>query len=131
MKFTLDYNKILEDEKFDGYYVYETSKMDLKANDIIEIYHKQWQIEENFRTLKSALKIRPVYVWTDNHIKGHFIFNFIAIIVLKYSIFIVNKLYKDSGIVEKMTNDKFIMMLNSKQSLVKMTGEKIIDKETI
>ncbi|MDJ1646565.1 transposase [Mycoplasma phocimorsus] len=52
MEFTLDYNKILEDEKFDGYYVYETSRMDLKANDIIEIYHKQWQIEKNFRTLK-------------------------------------------------------------------------------
>ncbi|WP_347277088.1 transposase [Mycoplasma phocimorsus] len=57
MEFTLDYNKILEDEKFDGYYVYETSRMDLKANDIIEIYHKQWQIEENFKTLKNALKI--------------------------------------------------------------------------
>ncbi|MDJ1646145.1 IS1634 family transposase [Mycoplasma phocimorsus] len=73
MEFTLDYSKILEDEKFDGYYVYETSRMDLKAADIIEIYYKQWQIEENLRTLKSALRVRPVYVWTDKHIKGHFI----------------------------------------------------------
>ncbi|MDJ1647284.1 IS1634 family transposase [Mycoplasma sp. M6620] len=41
MEFALDYSKILEDEKFDGYYVYKTSRMNSKAADIIEIYHKQ------------------------------------------------------------------------------------------
>ncbi|MDJ1649101.1 IS1634 family transposase, partial [Mycoplasma phocimorsus] len=87
MEFALDYKKILEDENYDGFYVYETSRLDLKPADIIEIYHKRWQIEKNFRTLKNALSVRPVYVWTDKHIRGHFILNFIALIVLKYSIY--------------------------------------------
>ncbi|MDJ1648848.1 IS1634 family transposase, partial [Mycoplasma phocimorsus] len=94
MEFILDYKKILEDENYDGFYVYETSRLDLKPADIIEIYHKRWQIEENFRTLKNALKVRPVYVWSDKHIRGHFILNFLALVVLKYSIYLVNKYYK-------------------------------------
>ncbi|MDJ1646922.1 IS1634 family transposase, partial [Mycoplasma phocimorsus] len=126
MEFTLDYSKILEDEKFDGYYVYETSRMDLKAVDIIEIYHKQWQIEENFRTLKSALRVRPVYVWTDKHIKGHFILCFISLIVQKYSIYLVNKYYKQNGEVNFMTNDKFSDAINSKLSCNEVLDGKII-----
>ncbi|TQC51250.1 IS1634 family transposase, partial [Mycoplasmopsis mucosicanis] len=64
MSFTLDLDKIEDDEKFDGYYVYETSRKDLKPEQIASIYHKQYQIEENFRTLKGALSIRPIYVRT-------------------------------------------------------------------
>ncbi|MDJ1647926.1 IS1634 family transposase [Mycoplasma phocimorsus] len=126
IEFALDYSKILEDEKFDGYYVYETTRMDLKAADIIEIYHKQWQIEENFRTLKSALRVRPVYVWTDKHIKGHFILCFILLIVQKYSIYLVNKYYKQNEEVNFMTNDKLIDAINSKLSCNEVLDGKII-----
>ncbi|MDJ1648208.1 IS1634 family transposase, partial [Mycoplasma phocimorsus] len=128
MEFILDYKKILEDENYDGFYVYETSRMDLKPADIIEIYHKQWQIEENFRTLKSALSVRPVYVWTDKHIRGHFILNFIALIVLKYSIYLINKEYEKNGVITKMTNNKFIDILNSKQHWEKIVAGTCVDE---
>ena len=36
------------------------------------IYQNQWKIEESFRILKTDLKARPVFAWTDEHIKGHF-----------------------------------------------------------
>ncbi|WP_283823401.1 IS1634 family transposase [Mycoplasma phocimorsus] len=128
MEFILDYKKILEDENYDGFYVYETSRLDLKPADIIEIYHKQWQIEENFRTLKNALSVRPVYVWTDKHIRGHFILNFIALIVLKYSIYLINKEYEKNGVITKMTNNKFIDILNSKQHWEKNVAGTCVDE---
>ncbi|MGZ9414640.1 IS1634 family transposase, partial [Mycoplasma sp. 5370] len=131
MEFELDYEKIIEDEKFDGLYVYETSRLDLSPLEIIEIYHKQWQIEENFRTLKDTLKVRPIYVWKDSHILGHFILNFLALVVLKYSIFLINKFYKDNGIVDKITNDKFIAAFNSQTSVVTEFKGEIIKVETL
>ncbi|EFF41081.1 conserved domain protein [Mycoplasmopsis alligatoris A21JP2] len=36
----------MNDEKFDGYYVYETSRIDMTPIQIVETYAKQWQIEE-------------------------------------------------------------------------------------
>ncbi|WP_438340309.1 hypothetical protein [Mycoplasma sp. 125] len=38
--------------KFDGYFVYETSRKDLKLEEIVLVYRKQYQIEENLKTLK-------------------------------------------------------------------------------
>ncbi|MGX9358079.1 hypothetical protein ACT1UH_01845 [Mycoplasma sp. 332] len=52
MSFILDLDKIEEDEKFDGYFVYETSRKDLKLEEIVLVYRKQYQIEENLKTLK-------------------------------------------------------------------------------
>lgn len=113
LEFTLDYQKIEEDSKFDGVYVYETSRLDLSASEIVQIYHKQWQIEENFRSLKNALKVRPIYVWTNKHIKGHFILCFIALVVLKYTLYKINKFYSENGVIEKYTNNTLIELLNS------------------
>ena len=50
------------------------------------IYKKQrqlWRIEDNFRLLKTNLQARPVYVWTDEHIRGHFMLNYIALVMQK------------------------------------------------
>ncbi|WP_406615176.1 transposase [Mycoplasmopsis hyopharyngis] len=50
-----------------------------KPEEIVAIYHKQWQIEENFRTLKNSLKIRLIFVWKAEHIRGHFALYFLAL----------------------------------------------------
>ncbi|WPB54705.1 IS1634 family transposase [Mycoplasmopsis verecunda] len=75
-RYELDLIKLNEDKQFDGFYIYETSRRDLSAQEIVEIYAKQWQIEENFRTLKNSLEVRPMYVWTDAHINGTFLVMF-------------------------------------------------------
>ncbi|WP_134110405.1 transposase [Mycoplasmopsis mustelae] len=62
LKFELDYKKINEDKKFDGLYVYETNLQDKNVAEIMGNYKKQWQIESNFRSLKSFLAIRPIYI---------------------------------------------------------------------
>lgn len=42
-----------------------------------------WRIEDNFRMLKTNLEARPVFVWTDRHIRGHFMLNYICLVMLK------------------------------------------------
>jgi len=46
---------------------------------IIEHYRGLSRIEESFRIIKSELEGRPVYVWTEGHIKAHFLICFIAL----------------------------------------------------
>lgn len=42
-----------------------------------------WRIEDNFRMLKTNLEVRPVFVWTDEHIRGHFVLNYIGLVMQK------------------------------------------------
>jgi transposase len=42
-----------------------------------------WRIEDNFRILKTNLEARPVFVWTDEHIRGHFLLNYIGLVIQK------------------------------------------------
>ncbi|MCA8848653.1 transposase, partial [Mycoplasmopsis bovis] len=69
--YELDIEKIQEDQKYDGYYVYETNRTDLSVKEVINLYSKQWQIESNFKTLKGKLSLRPMYLSTWNHIVGY------------------------------------------------------------
>ena len=53
-----------------------------------------WRIEDNFRMLKTNLEARPVFVWTDKHIRGHFVLNYIALVMQK----ILLKTLRDKGL---------------------------------
>lgn len=125
-EYELDFEKIKEDSKFDGYYIYETSRFDLKVDEVIDIYHQQWNIEENFRALKSNLRVRPVYVTKDKHIEGHFLMCFLSLVVLKYMIFKINNYLSGLGLVEKITYKKLLDCLN----LLTKNVEKIDGKLT-
>lgn len=129
--FVLDIEKALEDEKYDGFYIYETTRNDLSPSEIIDIYHHQWQIEENFRTLKGQLKVRPVYVRKDTQIKGHFILSFLALVVLKYLLNKINKFIESNGILYKMTNKKFINAINEANIIERYLNNELIGQEEI
>ena len=49
--------------------------------DIIRDYQDLWKIEESFRILKSHIKARPIFHWTEKRIKGHFVLCFIAFLI--------------------------------------------------
>jgi hypothetical protein len=40
-----------------------------------------WQVEHAFRELKSGLEIGPVYVRTENHVRGHIVVCFLALVL--------------------------------------------------
>jgi transposase len=77
----LNEDKIEEDSRWDGIYGIQTSTEKLSVDEIQEAYHSLWKIEESFRVLKTNLEARPIYHWTPNRIKGHFVICFIAFLL--------------------------------------------------
>lgn len=128
--YKLNYDKIEEDEQFDGYYIYETSLLNISPSEIISIYQKQWQIEENFRVLKGTLELRPMFVWTYKHIEAYVLLSFLALVVLKYAIIQLDQLaLKDSGLVEKTSVMKFIEILKTAIKISKEVNNEVISVE--
>ena len=55
----------------------------LTALDIIGIYRGLWKIEDSFRTMKSFLKMRPVFVWSRKSLEGHFLICFFSLLIMR------------------------------------------------
>ncbi len=81
---TLDEEKIQQAERFDGYYAIVTNNLNLSTEQVCQTYRGIWKIEESFRILKTDLRARPVFVWNDDHIKGHLMMCFISLCLLRY-----------------------------------------------
>ena len=69
--YELDEEQISKEELYDGFYAVMTN---LAGNieEIIKINKQRWEIEENFRIMKTEFEARPVYVRRDDRIKAHF-----------------------------------------------------------
>ena len=74
----LDWIKIKNDKRYDGFYAITTSRKDLSAIEIIENYHNLYRIEDSFKVLKSTFNTRPIFHYKDTRIEAHFIVCFIA-----------------------------------------------------
>lgn len=80
--FELDEARIAEESLYDGFYAVITNLEDNPA-EIIKINKQRWEIEENFRIMKSEFEARPVYVHRDDHIKAHFLTCYISLLVYR------------------------------------------------
>lgn len=80
---TLDLDKIAEEEKFDGYYSIVTSELNMSDYEMRDIYRGLAKIEETFKISKSEFESRPVFVWTNEHIEGHFTTCFTALVLIR------------------------------------------------
>ena len=77
----LDEASVAKDEKFDGYYGIQTNNSNLDIDKILDAYHTLWKIEESFKVMKSTLEVRPIFHWTENRIRGHFVICFLAFLL--------------------------------------------------
>jgi transposase len=75
---SLDQEKIEAEARFDGYGAIQCSRLDCGAVQVMRAYRQLLKIEESFRVIKSTLRTRPVFVWTPEHVKGHFVMCFLA-----------------------------------------------------
>jgi len=79
----LDWEKIKDEEKYDGYYAIVTSELDDKDDHIMTMYRGLWHIEESFKITKSVLGTRPIYLRKEDHINAHFLTCFIALLIAR------------------------------------------------
>lgn len=79
----LDEEGIAADAAVDGYYCIITSEQEWPDREVIEAYRGLARIEESFRVLKGDMDARPVYVWTEAHIRAHFLVCYVALTVMR------------------------------------------------
>lgn len=79
----LDEAKIAEEEKYDGYYSIVTSELRMSDQEIRDTYRGLARIEETFKISKTEFESRPVFVWTNAHIEGHFATCFTALVLIR------------------------------------------------
>ncbi|WPB54916.1 transposase [Mycoplasmopsis verecunda] len=124
-KIAIDEEMLKEDAKLDGYVAFETTRYDLTAREIVDIYKKQWTIERKFQNLKSTLDARPMYVRTDNHIFGHITICFLGLVVLNYLTWYINHKQKDKwGVLDRVTPSQIIESIKvAKINFTKVDGK--------
>ena len=82
----VDQSIIEDEEKYDGYYAIATNLSCKKHEDaakILDISAGRNKIEDCFRVLKTNFSARPAYVSERNHIIGHFITCYTALLVYR------------------------------------------------
>lgn len=101
---SLNFDKIKEEEKFDGFYSIVTSEKNLSDQQIRDIYKGLWKIEESFKITKSNLETRPVFVWTSEHIQSHFLTCFVSLMILRLLELKTNHLYSTNKLIDALKN---------------------------
>ena len=80
--YELDEERIREEAMYDGFYAVVTN-LEGDINEIININKRRWEIEENFRIMKSEFEARPVFVRREDRIKAHFLTCYISLLVYR------------------------------------------------
>ncbi len=82
MIYELDLDRVSEEEKYDGFYAVITN-LEGDVSEILKINRQRWEIEENFRIMKTDFEARPVYVRREDRIKAHFLICYISLLVYR------------------------------------------------
>ncbi len=103
-------DEIKKAENLCGFYILETSEIEMDDKDV-EVHYKQLQqVERIFRDLKRYLDIRPVFHWKDKRVKTHMFLCLLAQAMLGYT----RKCLKQNGWIKgKNTLQKFITEISS------------------
>lgn len=125
--------KLAKDKKLAGKYAYlfkdsrefdkewvelpPKEKKELSGWEIIEQYKKQAQIEQCFRIMKTNFNLRPMYVYTDEHIEAQVLICVLALILLR----ILSKKLKLAG--HPMTTEQILAALNTAKLSVQLDKE--------
>ena len=67
--------------KCDGKLAMHTDNEDLPAHELYRIYKDLQEIERAWRTLKSAIKIRPTFHWTEHRVRAHVFLCVLALVI--------------------------------------------------
>lgn len=119
-----------------GYYSIVTSEINEDDKEIINRYHGLSRIEDSFRIIKSDLEGRPVYVWTEEHIKAHFLICFISLTIMRIMQYKILKYENKStlnvdGWEQGITADKIKQALNNFKACSDKNGTCIISTPDI
>ena len=116
-----------------GFYSIVTSEIEEETREIINRYHGLSRIEDSFRIIKNDLEGRPIYVWTEEHIKAHFLICFIALTIIRIIQYKILKYENKStlnvdGWEQGITAEKIKQALNNFKACADRNGTCLISK---
>jgi transposase len=119
-KYVLDEDKIISQQKYDGFLAVATNNTTLSTPDVLDHYKQLFKIEHTFRTFKSHLETRPMFHWTDTRIEGHICLCYIAYTLQHWA------LHRLKNFTIPMTESIVRQMLDKMQvSKLKHNGQKV------
>ena len=77
----IDAAAIRELERFDGKFVVHSNDDTLTAEDMALGYKQLQRVEESWRTMKSGLRMRPVFHWAPHRIHAHIAISVLALLL--------------------------------------------------
>lgn len=98
---TLNKAAIEKDLNLAGYNLLITSETSMSDQEMYDIYHNLWRIEESFRIMKSDLDARPVFLQKEESIKGHFLICYLAVLLERiFQFHVLKNKYNSSEIIK-------------------------------
>lgn len=125
--YQLDEAKILEESMYDGFYAVVTN-LEGDIREIINISKQRWEIEENFRIMKSEFEARPVFVRREDRIKAHFLTCFISLLVYRLLEKKLGEEFTCSQILETLRNMNVTLLSKDSGYIPSYKRTKITDK---
>lgn len=83
--------KVRQEQEFSGFYCCASDLEGVTVRDIMRITGNRWRIEFSFRLMKSYLRGRPMFVWTEESIRGHFALCYYALLISQLMLKEINK----------------------------------------
>ena len=106
--FTRKTEKIEIDEKYDGFYMIESTNKEIKGRDSVTQYKDLQLVERAFDSVKNHIEIRPVFHYKESRIKGHIFSCFMSYFLLHKFKEEVQDLLKEHTLDDLLTETKLI-----------------------
>jgi hypothetical protein len=71
-------DQLAKEARLDGVFVLQSTATGLPATEIVNAYKQLLAVERAFRTLKSFLRVRPVFHFSERRIRAHFLLCILA-----------------------------------------------------
>lgn len=124
--YDLDEEQIQKEEMYDGFYAVITN-LEGDVNEIIKINRQRWEIEENFRIMKTEFEARPVYVRRKDRIKAHFMTCYISLLLYRLLEKKLGNNYTSSQILETLRSMQLTLLNTANGYIPSYTRTELTD----
>lgn len=124
--YDIDLEQIKKEEMYDGFYAVITN-LDGDIREIININKQRWEIEENFRIMKTDFEARPVYVRREDRIKAHFMTCYMSLLLYRLLEKKLGNTYTSHQIIETLRSMNMTLLNTASGYIPSYTRTELTD----
>ena len=122
----LNQEQIQKEEMYDGFYAVITN-LEGDVSEIIKINKQRWEIEENFRIMKTEFEARPVFVRREDRIKAHFMTCYVSLLLYRLLEKRLGNVYTASQILETLRSMRMTLLNTANGYIPSYTRTELTD----